>query len=149
MKSRFGDLGRRSSSAPQAAGTSRSGLSWTLGAVATFILIGGAMAMGFFDHDILTPVPAGAGADRVVLTADTAPPALWSNTWLGRAPYRAIAFNGLSRFATGFSLRPPHKASAFGRDLMHWAPRVSTRLVRWRHDIAVFSRQTLIERAWL
>lgn len=116
-----------------------------------FVLIGGAMAMGLFDRAVLAPVApsASAGADRVVLTANTAPPALWSNVWLGRSPYRAIAFDGLSRFATGFSLRPQHRVSAFGRDLRHWVPQASARWVRWQHDVAVFSHQTLTARAWL
>ncbi len=114
---------------------SRHGLTWTLGAFATAGLIGATMAMTFWIGNP-NPVSTNVGADRIVLTANAAPPALWSNAWLGRRPYRAVAFHGLRRFATGFSLSVPAQPRTLGRALMRMAPDISVRLVRFKDELS-------------
>ena len=129
--------------------SSRYGISWALGAFATLTLIGGMMVTGFWDRGALTAFPSASGGNEVVLTADTAPPALWSNAWLGRHPYRAVAFHGLRRFATGFTLTVPHKPATFRQYLLRVGPAISARLVRFRDIISAEAKQTLVARAWL
>lgn len=129
--------------------SSRYGISWALGAFATSVLIGGMMVMGLWNHDTLTALPSSMGGNEIVLTANTAPPALWSNAWLGRRPYRAVALHGLRRFATGFSLVVPHKSTSFGQDLLRVGPAISTRLVRLKKEISADAKQTLVAGAWL
>ncbi len=79
------------------------GISWAIAAVAAIILIAGAMAAGVWDGPASSSTTS-LGRDAVALTADVAPPALWSNAWLGRRSYRSVALHGLRRFATGFVL---------------------------------------------
>jgi len=129
--------------------SSRYGISWVFGAFATLTLIGGVMVMGIWDRGTLTAPSSRAGGNSIVLTANTAPPALWSNAWLGRRPYRAMAFHGLRRFATGFSLVIPHKPTTFSQDLSRVGPEISTRFVQLRDAISTEAKQTLVARAWL
>lgn len=129
--------------------SSRYGIPWVLGAFATLTLIGSVMVTGFWDRGALATFPAASGGNEIVLTADTAPPALWSNAWLGRHPYRAVAFHGLRRFATGFRLTIPRKPATFRQDLLRVGPAISARLVRFRDIIFAEAKQTLVARAWL
>lgn len=127
--------------------SSRYGMSWALGTLATLLLVGSVMVMEVWDHSALTARSLGMGGNTVVLTADAAPPALWSNTWLGRRPYRSVAFHGLRRFATGFSLVLPQKPKTLSQDLSRIGPAISLRLVEWRNDIAADAKQTFVARA--
>ncbi len=128
--------------------SSRHGVSWTIGAFAAAGLIGATMVASLWNNG---PVVAaqGVGANRVVLTADTAPPALWSNAWLGRRPYRAVAFHGLRRLAAGYSLARPHRPQALGQDLQRVAPEISARLIRLKGELSAEARRALAARAWL
>lgn len=129
--------------------SSRYGLPWTFAAFTTFTLIGGAMAVGVWSHAYPVVAPGGAGQDRIVLTANAAPPALWSNAWLGRHSYQSVAFHGLRRFATGFHFVIPHKPRTLGQDLMRMGPALSERFVRFRDAVSAEAKQTLVARAWL
>ncbi len=111
-------------------------LPWALGALATVSLIGATMATSVW-KDAATKASVGAAsATRIVLTANTTPPALWSNAWLGRRPYRAVAFHGLRRFATGFSLIMPHRPRTLGQEFMRVAPEISVRFVRFKDAVS-------------
>ncbi len=152
MKTRDSESSRRRGRAlPESSvlRSSRYGIPWLLGAFATLTLIGSVMVTGFWDRAALTTFPSTSGGNEVVLTADTAPPALWSNAWLGRHPYRTVAFHGLRRFATGFTLIVPHKPLTFQQDLLRVGPDISARLVRLRNIISAEAKQTLVDRAWL
>ncbi len=123
------------------------GVAWILGSVLTLALIGTVTGMGLFDHSAMSGSVVAPAADRIVLTADAPPPALWSNRWLGHHPYRAIAFDGLSHFATGFVLSVPNVPQR--SILRRWGPYVSTRIVRWRHDMSVVGHEALFARVSL
>ncbi|MHB1512009.1 MAG: hypothetical protein ACYCTF_07490 [Acidiferrobacter sp.] len=128
--------------------SSRHGLTWTLGAFATAGLIGTTMALIFWTKGHIAS-GAGAGANRIVLTANAAPPALWSNAWLGRRPYRAVAFHGLRRFATGFSLVVPEKSRTLRQALMRMAPDIGVHLVRFKDELSSDAGRAFSAHAWL
>ena len=128
--------------------SSRHGLTWTFGAFATAGLIGVALASGFWTRGHIA-AGVGNGADRIVLTSNAAPPALWSNAWLGRRPYRAVAFHGLRRFATGFSLVVPRKPRTLGQVFMRMAPDIGMHLVRFKDELSTEARRAFSAHAWL
>lgn len=128
---------------------SRYGISWTVGAFATVMLIGGALGIGLFDRGSFVAMPAATTADRIVLTSDTAPPALWSNAWLGRRPYRSTVFHGLHRLAAGFTFHLPPRPLTFRQDLMRIGPNMVARFVQWRRDIKAYGKWALVSRNWL
>ncbi|MDA8360888.1 MAG: hypothetical protein M0Z44_02660 [Gammaproteobacteria bacterium] len=135
---------------PQRAQTgwsARLGLAWVLGSVLTLVLVGAVTGVGLLDRSALSAPFAGSAADRIVLTADAAPPALWSNRWLGRHPYRVIAFDGLSHLADGFVLSMPDAQPHIL--LRRWVPDVSARIVHWRREVSVVGHEALLTRGWL
>ncbi|HUW98602.1 MAG TPA: hypothetical protein VMV40_07145 [Acidiferrobacter sp.] len=89
--------------------SSRYGLSWAVGAFAALTLGGGVMVVSSWNHGRIAAPFSQAGGNSIVLTANTAPPALWSNAWLGRRPSRAVAFHGLRRLSGGLGIVTPHK----------------------------------------
>ena len=128
--------------------SSRHGLFWTLGAFATMGLIGAALASSYWNKGQLVRATM-AGANRIVLTANAAPPALWSNAWLGRRPYRAVAFHGLRRVVTGFSLMTLQKPRTFTQDLLHVAPDISVRLTKLKDELSAETTRVFAAHAWL
>jgi len=129
--------------------SSRYGLPWAFGAFAIVVLVGGVMAVDLWKHTPGAMTGAAAGGNRVVLTANAAPPALWSNTWLGRRPYRSVAFHGLRRFATGFGLSTLKKPHTLSEDLLRAGPAISSRFVHFRDEVSAEAEQSLAAKAWL
>ncbi|MDA8390459.1 MAG: hypothetical protein M0Z76_06990, partial [Gammaproteobacteria bacterium] len=127
--------------------STRLGLAWALGCVMTLALVGAVTGMGLLDRSALSAPSAGSAVDRIVLTADAAPPALWSNRWLGRHPYRVIAFDGLSHLAAGFVLSMPDARPR--TVLQRWVPGVSAQIVRWRREASIVGHEALLTRGWL
>ena len=128
--------------------SSRHGLFWTLGAFATMGLIGAALVSSYWNKGQLVRATM-AGANRIVLTANAAPPALWSNAWLGRRPYRAVAFHGLRRVAIGFSLMTLQKPRTLTQDLLHVAPDISVRLTKLKDELSAETTRVFAAHAWL
>lgn len=119
-----------------------------LGAFATAALIGAALMSGYWNKGHMA---AGTmeGANRIVLTADAAPPALWSNAWLGRRPYRAVAFHGLRRVAVGFSFMSLRRPRTLTHDLLHVGPEISARLIKIKDKLSAEASRVFGSHAWL
>ena len=128
--------------------SSRHGLFWTLGAFATMGLIGAALVSSYWNKGQLVRATM-TGTNRIVLTANAAPPALWSNAWLGRRPYRAVAFHGLRRVATGFSLMTLQKPRTLTQDLLHVAPDISVHLAKLKDELSAEATRVFAAHAWL
>ena len=141
-------LGGRALPASSVLWSSRHGLFWTLGAFATAGLIGAALVSSYWNKGQVVGATV-AGANRIVLTANAAPPALWSNAWLGRRPFRAVAFHGLRRVTTGFSLMTLPKPRTLTEDLLRVAPDVSAHLVKLKDELSAEAGRAFGAHAWL
>jgi hypothetical protein len=128
--------------------STRHGLFWTLGAFATMGLIGMTLVSSYWNKGPLVRATM-AGANRIVLTANAAPPVLWSNAWLGRRPYRAVPFHGLRRVATGFSLVAFQKPKTLTQDLLRVAPDISARLTKLKDEFSAEATRAFAAHAWL
>ncbi|AWP22770.1 hypothetical protein C4901_04945 [Acidiferrobacter sp. SPIII_3] len=111
-------------------------------------LIGAALVSSYWNKGQLVRATM-AGTNRIVLTANAAPPALWSNAWLGRRPYRAVAFHGLRRVATGFSLMTLQKPRTLTQDLLHVAPDISVHLTKLKDELSAEATRVFAAHAWL